>query len=365
MSIRTGDAENWKSCCVQENDTLLHVMETIDRSSMQIAMVVDETFYLKGIITDGDARRAILQKKGTDAPASSIMNTAPLTFCPQDSKSYVISQMRKSDLSQAPLLDDGGRVLGIYLLKELLSKKRRSNPVLLMAGGLGTRLRPLTETIPKPLLRIGNKPIIETILTSFIENGFHRFYFAVNYKSEMIETYFGDGEKWGVEIQYLHEKKRLGTAGALSLLPKNLYEPVIVMNGDLLTKVDFGEFLDYHMLQSAVATMGVREYSWQIPYGVIELKNDQISRIKEKPIHHCYVNAGMYVLSSETVQRVHAEEYLDMPDLFREIVSDGAKTSVYLIRDYWMDIGRMDDFRQAQGEYEDVFGTGSDVHVQE
>lgn len=346
----------WEKCCVKKDATLRQVMEAIDRSSMQMALVVENEFYLKGIVTDGDIRRALLKGFSLDTVVSDIMHTNPIVFHSSNSKNLVIRQMQKQQISHAPLLDDDGRVLELYILNELLSKSSRSNPVLLMAGGLGTRLRPLTEHVPKPLLKVGNTPILETILTSFIENGFSRFYLAVNYKSEMIEAYFGDGSRWDVEIKYLHERKRLGTAGALYLMPKEIQEPVIVMNGDLLTKVDFGEFLDYHVSEAAVATMGVREYSWQIPYGVIELKDGQIAHIKEKPMHHCYVNAGMYVLSPEAVHRVSDEEYLDMPELFRGIVAEKKKTAVYPIRDYWMDIGQMDDFRQAQGEYDEVFG---------
>ena len=357
-------SNGWRQCCIGTDATLRQAMEAIDRSSMQLALIVGDDLCLKGLITDGDIRRAILRGVSLETMVSDVMRTNPMVFRSQDSRDYVIRHMQKRKISHAPLLDASNKVIDLYILNELLSKRARSNPVLLMAGGLGTRLRPLTEKIPKPLLKVGNTPILETILTSFIENGFSHFYLAVNYKSEMIESYFGDGSRWDVEIKYLHEKKRLGTAGAQSLLPKDMQEPIIVMNGDLLTKVDFGEFLDCHMEQASVATMGVREYSWQVPYGVVELEGSQISRIEEKPVHHCYVNAGMYVLSPEAVHRVPAEEYLDMPDLFRGIVAEKKKTAVYPIRDYWMDIGQMDDFRQAQGEYEDVFGRGSDANVQ-
>lgn len=355
--------DEWRKCCTGKDATLRQAMEVIDQSSMQLALIVDEGLVLKGLLTDGDIRRAILRGVPLDASVSDVVRTDPTVFRLQDSKDYVIRKMQKRKIIHAPLLDDDGRILDLYILNELLAKKSRNNAVLLMAGGLGTRLRPLTEKIPKPLLKVGSMPILETILTSFIENGFSNFFISVNYKSEMIESYFGDGSRWDVSIEYLHEKKRLGTAGALYLLPKDLQEPMVVMNGDLLTKVDFGDFLDHHVSEGAVATMGVREYSWQIPYGVIEMDGSQISRITEKPVHQCYVNAGMYVLSPEAVRRVPAETYLDMPELFRRIVAEGEKTSVYPIRDYWMDIGQMDDFRQAQGDYEEIFGTGSDGHV--
>ena len=359
MSIRCDKKDDkWHNCCVNENDTLLEVMRAIDAASLGVALVVDGEMHLRGIATDGDIRRALMHGVSLEASIIDIMKREPLTFTPRSSRNYVIRQMQEKDIRQAPLIDNDGKVLDLYILTDLLLKEKRRNPVLLMAGGLGKRLRPLTDSVPKPLLKVGNKPIIETIMTSFIEQGFYRFYFAVNYKSEMIEKYFGDGSKWGGEICYLHEHKRLGTAGALYLLPKDLQEPIIVMNGDLLTKVDFGDFLDYHISQSAIATMGVREYSWQIPYGVIEMKGDRIFKITEKPVYNYYINAGMYVLSPEAIQRVSSEEYLDMPDLFRGILAEDKKTAIYQIRDYWMDIGQMADFQQAQMEYADIFGNG-------
>ena len=362
MDIHVNGRNDWRKCCVDEISSLRHAMEVINAASMQVALIVDEECHLKGILTDGDVRRAILRGESLETPIANIMHTDPLVFFAEDSRSYVIRRMQKNKIHQAPLLDAEGKILELYLLDELLFKERRSNIVLLMAGGLGTRLRPLTSDIPKPLLKVGDKPIMETILMSFIENGFSKFYFAVNYKSEMIEQYFGDGSRWDVEIHYLYEKKRLGTAGALYLLPKNLKEPIIVMNGDLLTKVDFGELLAHHLSENAIATMGVREYSWQIPYGVIGVEKNHILTIQEKPVHHCYVNAGMYVLSPEAVQYVSSEDYLDMPDLFRSLIAEEKKTTVYPIRGYWMDIGQMDDFLQAQGDYAEIFGEG-DSHV--
>ena len=215
----------------------------------------------------------------------------------------------------------------------------------------GYFLRIQIWSLMKPL----SKPILETILENFIDSGFHRFYFSVNYKSEMIEKYFGDGSRFGVEIAYLHENKRMGTAGALYFLPQQPTEPVIVMNGDLLTKVDFGEMVDYHLEQEAVATMGVREYSYQVPYGVIHYDGLKITNIQEKPTQNFYVNAGMYVLSPEAVAHITEEKFFDMPDLFNQLIQEKAKTTVYPVREYWLDIGRIDDFKRAQEDYGEVF----------
>ena len=351
------DKAKLAACCVARSADVIKIWESFNRSLLQVALVTDDGGKLCGIITDGDIRRALVRGKPLTSTAAEIMNPHPLVFKQGETKDYMIRQMQKRSVYQAPIVDADGCIADVCSLKNLLLKENRSNAVVLMAGGLGTRLRPLTAQTPKPLLKVGNKPILETILTGFIENGFHRFFFAVNYKSEQIEAYFGHGDKWDVEINYLHEPKRLGTAGALSLLPSPPQEEIIVMNGDLLTKVDFADFLDYHRREKASATMGVREYSWQIPYGVVDMAGDRIAGITEKPVQSCYVNAGMYVLSPETVAKVQADSYLDMPDLFQELIAADAKTTIYPIRDYWMDIGRLDDFEQAQNDYLSVFGS--------
>ena len=345
---------NWKKCLVHNTDSILDTLRVIDRAALRIACVVDADGVLCGIVTDGDVRRALLKGMDLGQPISRIANASPIFFHPQEEKAYVIREMRRRSIGTAPLVDETGHMVGLVTLDELLTRPVRDNIVVLMAGGLGTRLRPLTDKMPKPLLKVGNKPILQTILESFLENGFHRFYLSVNYKAEMIEQYFGDGSRFGAEIAYIHEKKRMGTAGALYFLPK-VDAPIIVMNGDLLTKLDFGEFLDYHAAQRAAATMAVREYAYQVPYGVIDYSGDHIKRIIEKPMQSFFVAAGIYALSPEAVAHVNEERVFDMPDLFNELITDGAKTTFYPIRDYWMDIGRIDDFHQAQDDYEEMF----------
>jgi len=220
----------------------------------------------------------------------------------------------------------------------------------LMAGGLGSRLGELTKDTPKPLLKVGTKPILEVILENFISHGFHRFYISVNYKAEMIRDYFGDGSRWGVEIRYLHEHKRLGTAGALSLLPDNPTLPVLVMNGDLLTKVNFRQLIDFHNETNSKATMCVREFELQVPYGVVQIANHRLRAIEEKPVQRFFVNGGIYVLSPDMLQFIPEDSFYDMPTLFDEIIARGEETSVFPIREYWIDIGRADDFERANDE---------------
>ncbi|MCS3677349.1 dTDP-glucose pyrophosphorylase [Salinibacter ruber] len=346
---------DWRQIAVHPDQTIRETLEVIDEGAVQIAIVVDAHDRLKGVATDGDIRRGILKDLDLDAPVASVMNADPITARPQEDRESLIDTMRSCRIHQIPLVNGEGRVLGIEVLDDLLEPEARPNPVVLMAGGLGTRLRPLTEDCPKPLLEVGDKPILETILEGFIAHGFHRFYLSVNYKAEMIEDYFGDGSDWGVDITYVHEKKRLGTAGPLSLLPERPEETLLVMNGDLLTKLNFAHLLDFHREHDVPATMCVREHENQVPYGVIETDDQYMEGIEEKPTERYFVNAGIYVLEPEALDHVPENEFFDMPDLFERLIDEEREATVFPVREYWQDVGREEDFRRVDGEYADVF----------
>ncbi|ANY66977.1 alcohol dehydrogenase [Paenibacillus sp. BIHB 4019] len=335
--------------------SILEAIKVIDRGSVQITLVVDEDQRLLGTVTDGDIRRGILRNIGLNDEVRQVMNTQPVTSREEDSKEYILSSMRHHNLKQIPVLDRMGRVVRLHLLEEIIKPERCDNWVVLMAGGLGTRLGELTRDCPKPLLLVGNKPILEVILENFIANGFHRFMISVNYKAEMIMAHFEDGSKWGVEIEYIREDKRLGTAGALSLLPFVPEEPLLIMNGDLLTKVNFRQLLDYHNDSKGPATMCVREYEYQVPYGVVKVENNRLQSIEEKPLQRYFISGGIYVISPEVLSYIPSDTFYDMPTLFEKLIEEGASTSVFPIREYWLDIGRMDDFNRANGEYSEVF----------
>ncbi len=346
---------DWKQISVRPDQTIRETLEVIDEGAVQIAIVVNEHDQLEGVATDGDIRRGILDDLDLDAPVASIMNEDPITARPQEDRQSLIDTMRARRIHQVPLVDHQGQVVGIEVLDDLLEPEARPNPVVLMAGGLGTRLRPLTEDCPKPLLEVGDKPILETILEGFIAHGFHRFYLSVNYKAGMIEDYFGDGSDWGVDISYVHEEKRLGTAGPLSLLPERPEETMIVMNGDLLTKLNFAYLLDFHRKHDVAATMCVREHETQVPYGVIETDDQYMEGIVEKPTERYFVNAGIYVLEPETLDYVPENEFYDMPDLFERLIDEGKEATVFPVREYWQDVGRKEDFENANGDYNEVF----------
>lgn len=346
---------NIKKITIAPDKTIREAIEAIDRGTMQIALVVDESGLLLGTVTDGDIRRAILIGKTLADSIDGIFNTKPTKGFINQPKEDILQLAIINGIKQIPMVDEAGILVGIEYIDDYLRKSEKPNTVVLMAGGLGTRLRPLTENMPKPMLKVGTKPILETIIEGFCRYGFRNFYLCVNYKSELISQHFEDGARLGANIRYIQEPKRLGTAGALSLLPELPKEPIIVMNGDLLTNINFEHLLNYHLTADAVATMCVREYDFQVPYGVVAMEGATIQAIVEKPVHSFYVNAGIYVLSPEAISLIPQDTAFDMPQLFQNLIDADKKICSFPIKGYWLDIGRSDDFDRANNDYEENF----------
>lgn len=351
--------KNWKKAAVSPGATIRDTLRVIDRSVTQVALVVDAEGRLAGTVTDGDVRRGLLRGLTLDHPIELVANVNPIVMHAGEDASTIQRIMHERSVNQIPLIDDDGRVVSLELLKEYLSTPRHDNFVVLMAGGLGTRLRPLTETCPKPLLQIGGKPLLEIILESFKTQGFRRFAFAVNYMADMIEDHFGDGSSWGVKISYLREPSRLGTAGALRLLPEAPDKPFIVMNGDLLTKVNFGHLLDYHTEFKARATICVREYDVKVPFGIVEVQENRLVALQEKPVQKFFVNAGIYVLEPEVIEHIPREIPYDMTTVFEDMAARGERPAVFPVREYWLDIGQIDDYQQALEDFDRKPSRGS------
>lgn len=345
----------WKEILVPPETSIRDAILVLDKSSKQIVLVVDGNHRLLGTVTDGDIRRSILKGMSLDDSIQGIMNPDPTVAIMDEGREIILAAMQSNGLHHIPLVDENRRVIGLETLDELIQPRARENWVVLMAGGLGSRLRPLTDECPKPMLKVGNKPLLETILENFIAYGFHKFYISVNYMADVVKSYFGDGSRWGVDICYLHEDQRLGTAGALSMLPKKPAESLLVMNGDLLTKVNFKQLLDFHSGHQAQATMCVREYDFQVPYGVVKIDGHRIISIDEKPIQRFFVNAGIYVLEPDVLNLISSNAYFDMPTLFEQLIGSKKETAVFPIREYWLDVGQLADYDRANGEYRDIF----------
>lgn len=348
--------KEWQKILVSPDASILETIAIIDQGAMQIAFVVDEHSQLLGAVSDGDVRRAILRNIPMSTQVRQIMNMKPVAAGNEVTRDQLRMMMNQAGIRQIPVVDEGNRILRIQTWQDTLQSSRKTNPVILMAGGMGKRLGTLTDGCPKPLLKVGDKPILQTILESFIECGFNNFYLSVNYRADMIMKHFGDGSPWGVRIHYLQETKPLGTAGALGLLPEKPTEPMIVMNGDILTKVNFEQLLRFHTEKGACATMCIRDYQTQVPYGVVEVDEHKLVGISEKPVQHFFVSAGIYVFDPDILDFMTHTKCIDMPELFHTLLQAKRTTAAFPIREYWIDIGRVDDYEKANGDYAGVFG---------
>ncbi|QTN24266.1 CBS domain-containing protein [Rhizobacter sp. AJA081-3] len=347
---------NWQSVLVGSQLPLGEAIGILDRGGLRIALVVDAERRLLGTLTDGDVRRALLRQVPLGADVTQAMNAKPLTATQAWSRERMLALMEEHQLLHVPVLDDHGRVVDLETLHGLLHKRHKGNPVFLMAGGFGTRLQPLTDNCPKPMLRVGDKPILELIVENFVSAGFHQFFISTHYMAETIRDHFGDGSRWGAQIRYVHEEQPLGTAGALGLLPRDeIDQPLFMMNGDLLTNLNFDNLLKFHNEHASLATMCVREYEHRVPYGVVESDGRRVRSMVEKPVHRYFVNAGIYVVSPELARAVEPGTRIDMPTLLEQQMAAGREVQVFPIHEYWLDIGRMEDFQRAQFEVGGIF----------
>ncbi len=345
----------WESILILPDTPLREAIARINDASTQMALVVDADRCLLGSLADGDVRRGLLNGIGLDDPVERCMFRTPTTARQDESTEDILAKMRTLVLHQIPVLDDNGRVVDFKTIDDFLTIPARDNWVVIMAGGLGKRLKELTRDTPKPMLTVGNRPLLETIVCRFVEQGFRHIWLAVNYHAEKIEEYFSDGAKFGAEVRYIRENKRLGTAGALSLLPKPPDLPLLITNADLLVTADYGEMLDDHVANGAMATMAVREHEYQIPYGVVRTAENRIEELEEKPVHQALVNAGIYVLSPEALPFVPHDTFFDMPELFATLIDDGKLVCHHRLDGYWIDIGRHEDYHKANGDFPEIF----------
>jgi dTDP-glucose pyrophosphorylase/CBS domain-containing protein len=351
----------WRDTLIHTDASILDAFDVINRGGMQIALVIDDEEHLLGIVTDGDLRRNILAMVEKDLanlqrPVREVMNATPTVATPSDDRQRILGQMRARKIHQIPVVDHEFRVVGLITLDSLLEVPGRSNLVVLMAGGFGTRLRPLTEDTPKPMLRVGNRPILETIMQQFLDYGFSRFAVSVHYKAEVIKQYFGDGRRLGADISYIEETRPMGTAGALALLPTPPSEPFFVMNGDLLTKLNFANLLEFHRENGSDLTICVREHKLSVPYGVAEVEGNYLQDLVEKPTYRKMVNAGIYVCNPSVLEHFTPGQPTTMVDLAHALLKQGRPPAVFTINEYWVDIGQHADFDQARADYENFFG---------
>jgi dTDP-glucose pyrophosphorylase len=347
----------WREALVPPTMSIRDTLVVMGKTRLKIALVVDVDNRLIGTVADGDVRRSILNGIPTDQPVKEIMHPNPSTISPETTRVDQIQIMRDRKIHHLPIVNQNRQVVGLVSMDELLAPRiaEKPNVAVILAGGLGSRLSPLTDKKPKPLLPVGGRPVLETIIRQLHDHGIHHMYFAVNHLADAIKDHFGAGEKFGIKIDYIEENKRLGTAGPLGLLAEVPEEPFIVMNGDILTNVDFSDMLNYHKENNAIATVATRTFEFEVPFGVIENDGHQIIRITEKPVRQFQVNAGIYVFEPEVLSRISSNEHLDMPEFISALIDDGKAVAGFPIHEYWTDIGRLEDLNHASGEFADVF----------
>ncbi len=340
----------WKKALLQPNVLIKDVIEVLSEASLRIVLIVDESSILLGTVTDGDIRRGLLKGLTLNDPISEVVNQKPIVVPRNFPKEQVLKIMSANKVFQVPVIDEDLRLVDLYLWEELTSPAARDNTMVIMAGGKGSRLLPKTEKIPKPMLRLGEKPILEHIIERAKKEGFSRFILAIHHLGEVIEEYFGDGKTLGVNISYVKEKAPLGTAGALSLIEPKPSQPIIVTNGDVLTDIKYGEILDFHNYSKGIATMAVQMREWQNPYGVVNTDGIEITSYEEKPITRTLINAGVYVVDPSVLELLTCVTSCDMPQLFELARAKGMKTVAYFAHESWMDIGTHEDFESASGQ---------------
>lgn len=341
----------WRSTVLPLSSKIKHAIANLNETGLQIVLVLDANDILLGTITDGDIRRGLLRGLTLDESIKGVMRSNSLVVPPDLSRDQVLQLMHANRLSQLPVVNINSRVVGLHFWDTIDSQVVRPNTMVIMAGGLGTRLRPHTETCPKPMLQVAGKPMLEHIIERAKKEGFRHFILTIYYLGQLIEEYFGDGERLGVRIDYLKETTPLGTAGALGLLNPRPELPFIVTNGDVISDIKYGELLDFHARHAAEATMTVRLYEWQHPFGVVQTRGLDILGFEEKPVSRTHINAGIYALNPSALTPISPNSYYEMPSLFAHLQSEGKHTIAYPMHEPWLDVGRPEDLKLARATH--------------
>lgn len=334
---------------IPAGSTIRDAMGAISANAREVVLVQDDTYRIVGLITDGDIRRGLLSGHTLESLVTQVMTTEFFAVNPGADRAFVLDVMKARAFQHVPVLDPDHRLVAIHFLRDLIGAVSKPNVAVIMAGGKGTRLRPITETMPKPMVEVAGRPMLERIILHLVGHGVHSIFLAVNFMAEVIEKYFRDGAAFGCQIEYLRETAPLGTGGALSLLPARPAEPFFVLNGDLITRVDLSAMLEHHVRNRYAATIGVGPYQVQIPFGTVRENGGQLVALEEKPIMSFQVSRGIYVLEPSTLDYVaHAREF-PITSLFEALLRAKKTVGLFNFDDSWVDVGAPEDLRRAQG----------------
>jgi len=344
-------SEKCKKILAKPSFSLKAALKQIDKSGLQVLVVVDEEDRILGIVTDGDMRRAIIKDLDFRTPIQDIMTKNPIVISYKSSKEESLQLMKKYEIRHIPVVDEKNKIIDIFLWKDFLKNGEvscpiKNIPVIIMAGGKGKRLDPFTKILPKPLIPIEEKPVIEVIMDNFKKYGFNKFIIALNYKAEMIKMYFAENPN-NYQIEYIQEKDFLGTIGALSLIKDKLVDTSIVSNCDVVIDANYDDLLNYHKQNNNQITILGVSRNINIPYGILNMKNADFKEIIEKPDYHFIVNSGVYVLEPEVVDLIPTNQPTDMPELLVLAKKKGFKIQVYPVNCSWFDIGEWGEYKKA------------------
>lgn len=337
------NSENWKKTILSPTASIKDAAENLTKSALKICLVIDSDGKLFGTLTDGDIRRGLLSGMTFASSIAEIVKKTPLVVPEGISPDVVREIMAANQIHHVPEVDKEGHILSLHTWDEFFAPKYLNNLMIIMAGGKGTRLRPHTESCPKPMLPVGGKPMLQHIIERAKLDGFTNFIISVHYLGHVIQDYFGDGSTFRVNIQYIRESEPLGTAGALSLLNSIPDLPFIVSNGDVITDIRYGELLGFHIRHNAIATMAVRLHEWQHPFGVVQINGLEISGFEEKPISRTHINAGVYALNPAALNFLDKKSHCDMPTLFERLQAQSQRIVAYPMHEPWLDVGRPED----------------------
>jgi dTDP-glucose pyrophosphorylase/CBS domain-containing protein len=332
--------------------SITEAMAQLDKAATGVLLICDKVRHLLGLLTDGDFRRAILQRKPLSEPCATIASSHPITSPVSVSSSEALRIMKEHDISQLPVVDSEGKVQKLILSKDIVPNRELALSAVVMAGGFGTRLLPLTENVPKPMLPVGGRPLLELTIAQLRRAGIKNVNVTTHYLSETISDYFGTGEMFGVRLNYLQEEHPLGTAGGIKLL-KQFDDTMLVINGDILTGAPFGAMLDYHRAYHADLTIGVRKYEVQVPFGVVECEDVHVKGLEEKPSLSFFINAGTYLIEPAVRDFIPAGQRFDMTELISKLIEAGRTVVSFPIMEYWLDMGRHEDYAKAQQDVRD------------
>ena len=345
--VEAESGDRLRKVCITTEASISDAIAQLNEAGTGALMLCDAEGKLRGLITDGDIRRAVIRRTPLSNSCESIATAMPVCASEPISPSDALHIMNEHDIHQLPLVDGEGRLVDFLLRKDILPQSQHDLQAVIMAGGYGKRLLPLTEKVPKPMLPVGERPLLELIIHQLRKAGIHDVNLTTHYLPDSISGHFGNGEHFGVRLNYSREENPLGTAGGLRLMERP-QGPFLVINGDILTGVPFQQMLQYHRSHHAMLTVGVRKYELQVPFGVVDCDDVRITKIEEKPCHSYFINAGTYLLEPAAWDLIPAGSRFDMTDLIRVLIEAGETVVGFPIMEYWIDVGRHEDYIKAQ-----------------